>query len=294
VIKIMSSADLYAGLSGIDLSGDSFDLGEGLVIRSTYAHIFAPFTIAFAPAPAPGRHHPGPWASASGGVSYDIKAELFIPANVESRYDSQTKLACVILFLLRIGINPAITLPVFSNRAFSTKPSSLEKDVIIQPFEVQPRIFPLGIDNSAANADSLSWVRDRWQVTNNIMTASPEFTLAVDALDKGQFIQNTALTLVSLWGALEALFSPNTAELRFRVSALIAAFLAPPGVARQKRQKEIAKLYDKRSAAAHGKPKHSEQHLLDTFNLVREVLIKIIERGSVPTADELDEMLFGV
>jgi len=75
---------------------------------------------------------------------------------------------------------------------------------------------------------------------------------------------------------------------------MIAAFLTPPGDARQERQKEIAKLYDKRSAAAHGKPKHSEQHLLDTFNLVREVLIKIIDRGSVPTADELDKMLFGV
>lgn len=288
----MLNADLYAGLSGIDLSADSFDLTEGLVIRSTYAHIFAPYMIAFSPAPS-GRHHPGPWSSASGGVSYTVVAELIIPAEVETRYDSKIKIACVILFLLRLGINPAITLPVFSNRAFSTKPSSLEEGVIIQPFEVQPRVFPLGMNNSVADTDSLGWVRDRWQMTNNIMTASPEFALAVEALDKGQFIQNTALTLVSLWAALEALFSPNTAELRFRISALIASFLEPPGDARQKRQKEIAKLYDKRSAAAHGKPKHSEQHLLDTFNLLREVVIKIIERGGVPTTDELDKILFG-
>jgi|SRR5712691_1739992 len=78
---------------------------------------------------------------------------------------------------------------------------------------------------------------------------SAEFALAVDALSSGQFVRSSALILDSLWGALEALFSPSTTELKFRVSSLIAAFLEPFGNSRGLQQKQIAKLYDKRSAA---------------------------------------------
>ena len=99
--------------------------------------------------------------------------------------------------------------------------------------------------------------------------------------------------MVSIWGALEALFSPSTTELKFRVSALIAAFLEPPGMERAKLQKEIAKLYDKRSAAAHGKPKHEPEDLLSSFNLLRRVLIAIIASGKVPSKNDLEGMLFG-
>ena len=78
--------------------------------------------------------------------------------------------------------------------------------------------------------------------------------------------------------------------MRFRVSALIASFLEKPGSSRRELQKKIAKLYDKRSAAAHGQPKHDQQHLLETFNLLRNVLFKIIESGYVPNQEQLDIM----
>jgi hypothetical protein len=58
-------------------------------------------------------------------------------------------------------------------------------------------------------------------------------------------------------------------------------------------QKEIAKLYDKRSAAAHGKPKHDEEDLLASFNLLRRVLMTIIENKNVPSREDLEDLLFG-
>jgi hypothetical protein len=58
-------------------------------------------------------------------------------------------------------------------------------------------------------------------------------------------------------------------------------------------QKRIASLYDKRSAAAHGKPKHAAEDLVATFTILREVLIKFIEEGHVPTKQECEERLFG-
>ncbi len=33
---------LYGGLSGIELDVDSFDLGHGVIISKTYAHLMSP------------------------------------------------------------------------------------------------------------------------------------------------------------------------------------------------------------------------------------------------------------
>lgn len=190
-------------------------------------------------------------------------------------------------------MNPSTALRVFSNYPFAALPQIPDKQANLFPFEVQRRHFPLAVEGGTATAIALAWVKDRWQVANNLTTESAEFALAVEAIDTGQFVQNSALSLVSLWGALEALFSPSTSELKFRVSSLIAAFLEPPGNKRASLQKDVAQLYDKRSAAAHGKPKHEPEDLLSTFNLLRRVLIAIIDKQKVPSKNDLEGMLFG-
>ena len=283
---------VYAGLSGLELEGEGYDLGSGILLSKTYAHMMAPFVMAFKPAP-PGSHHPGPWKAASGGFSFDVNAELLIPAQIEAEFGPPIAVARTVVFLLRLWVNPAITLPVFSNSPFAVLPQTPDKEAKLFPFEIQQRHFPLGIVGGAGSADAIAWVRDHWKVTHKLTLDNSEFALAIEAIDMGQFVQNSALTLVSLWGALEALFSPSTFELKFRVSALIAAFLEPPGMERGKLQKEIARLYDMRSAAAHGKPKHEPEDLLHTFNLLRRVLIAIISNRKVPSKDDLEGMLFG-
>lgn len=291
-MSTLFGSDIHAGLSGIELDEESYDLGEGILLRRTFAHLFAPFMIAFKPAP-PGKPHPGPWQSASGGVSFDVSAEIHIPAHIESEFGSTIAVARIVLFLLRLGVNPAITLPVFANYPFNTLAQTPEAEASLFPYEVQRRHFPLGVVGGIVDQDAASWVSERWKSTHKLTESSLEFALAVEAIDSGQFIENHALALISLWGALEALFSPAKAELRFRVSALIASFLEEPGAKRAERQKAIAKLYDMRSAAAHGTPTHGPEHLLQTFTLLREVLFKIIDMGRVPSKPELEGMLFG-
>jgi len=226
------------------------------------AHFMMAFT-----RPSGSGHHPGPWKAASGqGFSFDVNAELMIPAHIEEKFGSKLEVAVTIVFLLRLAVNPATTLPVFSNYPFALLPKVQDNDAQLLPFETQRRHFPLGVVGGRATADAVEWVKERWQVAHKLINGSSEFSLAVDAIDGGQFVQNPALTLVSLWGALESLFSPSTAELKFRVSSLIAAYLEPPGKSRHTLQKKIAKLYDMRSAAAHGKPKHEAEDLLLIFH----------------------------
>ena len=291
-MSTLFAGDVHAGLAGLQLDIESFDLGEGVFLRKTYAHLMAPFLMAFEPAPREG-HHPAPWKAASGGFAFDVDADLSIPAAIEEQYGSRLSVAKTIVFLLRIGVNPAIRLPVLANHPFAALSQVANGQANLYPFEVEPRHFRLSVDDGIATADSLSWVKQRWQVTHRLTREKAEFSLAVDALDAGQFVQNSALALVSLWAALEALFSPSTFELRFRVSALIAAYLEPPGTDRAGLQKTIAKLYDKRSAAAHGRPKHNQEDLLSTFSLLRRVLMAMIDRGMVPSKDYLECLLFG-
>jgi hypothetical protein len=101
-----------------------------------------------------------------------------------------------------------------------------------------------------------------------------------------------AESIVSLWGALEAIFAPHKAELVFRVSAQLAAFLEPRGVRRLEKQREIVKMYNLRSAAAHGFPKHRGEDLVKTFELLRIAIIRMIERKEVPNKEKLEQLLF--
>jgi len=287
------NGNIHFGISNLKIEENSFDLGDGIIISKTYAHLMSPFIVAFQPAP-PGKHHPAPWKSTYGGNSFDINAELFIPSHIEEKYESKIEVARTIGFLFRLGINPATQFTVFSNHSFSELPKIPDSESIICPFDTQTRYFMLSVESENTNTNALKWLAERWQTVHKLTKEKNEFALAVNAIDTGQFIQNSGLTMVLLWGALESLFSPSTSELRFRVSSLIAAYLEKPGIERVKRQKEVSKLYDKRSAAAHGKPKHNSDDLLRTFNLLRDVVWKIIDDKKVPRKKDLENLLFGI
>jgi len=285
---------LYIGLSGLTMAVDAIELGDGLVLRKTYAHLMAPLIMAFQPAP-PDRHHPGPWKTVHGGQGFDVTAEIFVPIKNGKEQHNAVDVAETITFLVRIFIDPAVTMSVLSNHSVSLIASVPDRQANLIPLEVSRRYFPLCAEDGRATVESLEWIKRRWQLTHKYVCESSEFALAVEAFsNKAQFQDNSALILVSLWAALEALFSPSTSELRFRVSAPIAAYLESPGTERAALQKEVAKLYDKRSSAVHGVPKHDQDDVVSTLLLLRRVLMTIIENGKIPTKEELEAKLFGV
>ncbi len=126
------------------------------------------------------------------------------------------------------------------------------------------------------------------------MHESEEFNLLMQALDQSLFARSVELALLALWGALEAVFSPGRNELRFRVTALIATFLEPPGEDRRSLQRKLTKLYDSRSAAAHGRSESLLAPLLATYVTVKRIVTKILEENRVPTPRQLENELFGV
>ncbi|POO56160.1 HEPN domain-containing protein [Agrobacterium rosae] len=283
---------LFVGLSGFELSDRSLILPRGMRIQGTFAHLMSPLTVAFA-RPEGGGPHPGPWKAARGGFGQDITAQLMIPPQADQTFSGRLEVAKTLLFLMRLWSSPEITAPTFSNTAFRDIIDAPDGDATLLAFEHKPRYFLLKSEKPETTVDTLPWVADNFESANRLITTSSEFRLAAYTLDSGQFVENTALVLVSIWGALEAIFSPSKTELSFRVSSLIASYLYPPGVTRRDAQRKIAGLYNKRSAAAHGKPSHGGQDLLESFEILRKVLIKFIRDGEVPTKETLEGNLFG-
>ncbi|MCR8493162.1 HEPN domain-containing protein [Ochrobactrum sp. WV_118_8] len=288
----VKDGDLFIGLSGLRLDDTRMSFSRGIVLETTFAHLMSPMTMAFAP-PGPGGYHPAPWKSARGGFGRDITAQIAIPKSAAGSFDERMEIAFTLLFLLRLLSDPAVTMPAIANMPFAEIAKADDGVAHIVSIEHRSRYFELGLVDHSKTVDTLQWVQDYFETALKLRKESTEFRLASFAIDSGQFIDNTALVLISLWGALEALFSPSTSELRFRVSALIAAYLYPPGEERRDQQKRIASLYDKRSAAAHGKPSHGGDDLLATFELLRRVLIRFIREGDVPTKQTLENKLFG-
>ncbi|RTL50762.1 MAG: hypothetical protein EKK40_11655 [Bradyrhizobiaceae bacterium] len=286
------AGNLYVGLSDLTLGDKAIEFPLSIKLESTFAHIMSPITVAFA-RPTTGGHHPGPWKAARGGFGQDITAQITIPTSAGPSVDDRMVIAKTIVFLLRLWTDPSIVMPALSNIPFSQIAHADDGVAQIMPLEHRRRIFQLGLVDQSQVLDSLTWVVDNFTSALTLTKESAEFRLAAHALDSGQFVEDSALILISLWGALEAIFSPSPSELRFRVSALISSYLNPPGSKRMEHQKQIAELYDKRSAAAHGKRKHDGDDVLQTFELLRQVLINMIREGKVPTRIHLENKLFG-
>jgi hypothetical protein len=98
--------NIYAGLTGLPIEVDRFDLGLGVVVERTFAHLMAPFMLAFAPA-EPGKAHPAPWRASHGGLGFDMVVQLSNPASLESESPlGQQGTLWWVVALLRLRLGP--------------------------------------------------------------------------------------------------------------------------------------------------------------------------------------------
>ena len=286
---------MYVGLIGVRLSSEVVSLGGGVNLRAAYAHRFQVANFAFAPPLKAGAHHPGPWMSfplAGGG---DVLAELVVPDGLAETQDEHQMIAMTIVTLLRLWCDPDIEV-AFESLVATAELAAKAKPGDLRVIQSRSRAVRFAIDRSDSlqfSSGSTSWVADHWPAAVRLRTQAPEFSLLLETFETAQIMPSKAMMLVSMWGALEAVFTAEKSELRFRVSCNVAAYLEEVGDERAALQKRVLKLYDARSAAAHGSNRFSDEALLATVDLYRRVLFRIIESGSVPDREFLERRLFG-
>ena len=203
------TAALYAGFAGVTLQPDEYDLGNGLMLSRTYAHVMAPFVAAFKPAP-PGKPHPAPWRAAGGGVFTDIHVQLSVPSELPDQFRlDRSNTAWLISALITLKITPRITVPVLSNLPFPQVSQSTD-DPVLRPMELMdhPLIPEIDAPTELTPAE-LVWVRSNWLATGQVAHSSSEFNLALQGFYYSTRTSSPPLALLSLWALLEELFGSS-------------------------------------------------------------------------------------
>lgn len=284
----------YAGLSGITLKSNTpLSIGEHVQLTPTYAHLMAPFLMAFA-RPEPGKHHPAPWVAVSGGLSFDIDVEVAVSDELAKQQGvAGDFLVWFIVALLRIRMGPSFVIPALGRQPFSDA-ARMGNEAQLFPAEIEPVRRSL-IDNSIREISELDvrWLESVLMSAGALFFNKPAFRVLFEACDQCCFTRHEGLALVQLWAGLEAVFSPDKAELRYRVSTNLASYLESPGTIRLALQKRLVKLYDSRSSAAHGREGKASTELKETFAVARRTLTRMIDEGSVPSHAELEAKVFG-
>ncbi len=305
--------DIYAGISGIDLNFESLDLGDGVLLSKTSAHVLAPYMVVF-DTDQSGRSESSDvlnksfvrdpdgtkWVNVTDKTEvipaqreYAIAAELYFPVDVLSAMGGDRILLIHwIIALLRIWSAPTASVPIIANVSFGAALKTNER--LIFPFETEPRGIHLEMPSGRSqNLDRLSWVKGCWKPGLELAKKHKELHLAVQAIDQAHFIHDWALGVLLIWAAIEGLFSPSRSELQFRISALISSYLEPPGDQRLVLHKQLIKLYEGRSAAAHRRSSIDRNVFFESMQLLRRIIVKMISDSQVPSKDDLEARLFG-
>jgi len=284
---------IYAGLAGIKLNLDEFELAHGITISKTFAHIMTPFLMAFSPPKSPSGHHPAPWKAVHGGMGADFEVQLFIPKSFnEPNFFDRLNTVWFISALLRLKFCSDLSITSITSKPFR---EISHDNTSVHPAEFFSQRFLIPVERKEIlDKSDLVWLDKHWFQGGKLMGQHKTLNVAFRAVDSCASIPNPSLGLVLIWGALEALFVNSKAELSFRTSAAIASYLEPFGKARFDLHKQLTKLYSARSAAAHGSAKNVWDSYVETYSIVRRALLKMIGDNHVPSHDELEQGIFGL
>jgi hypothetical protein len=110
---------LYGGLAGVEIEPAEFNLAPGLTLRRTFAHVMAPYILAFAPPPRPRAPHPAPWRSARGGVEFDVLVEIALATDQRPTNFDRLNTLWWVVALIRLRTGAPARVPVISDVPFA-------------------------------------------------------------------------------------------------------------------------------------------------------------------------------
>src|SRR5215207_10645119 len=106
---------LFGGISGLRLEVPEFRLCDGFFARDTFAHVFAPYIVAFGKPKTPHAPHPGPWVAAKGGLGFDVMIELSLAQDVRPTGFDRLNTLWWVLALVRLITTASARMPVVSD-----------------------------------------------------------------------------------------------------------------------------------------------------------------------------------
>lgn len=289
---MFDNSKVYLGMSGVKISFDELVLPKGVIARRVYAHFMSPHMVALE-SPTREKLAPSPWKSVRGSSDKIVCWELEVDLTKKPKGVEAYDYVKTIVSLLRLGLSPQLHCFLISSVSFASKAEFNDRDPEVSLWETN-RVLVLKGANDELSQSMFGWIAENLERCIVLIYKHYELKLAVSSLDEVNFQQSLPMSLVLLWGALEAIFTKDKVELRFRVSIMVASYLEPDdGDKAYLLYKKIAKLYNERSKAAHGDNSVNQEILLQTYDLLYKSVEKMFEQNSVPTKENLERSLLG-
>lgn len=277
-----SQVRLYAAFTGLGVN-ERVEISSGLSLDQTYAHVMAPYILAFSPA-EDGKPHPGPWKSASGGIAVDVYAQATLQEGMNIGDFDRLNSIWFLTALLRLSISASIRVPFISDTSFSEAASGVEP--VFWPVEIDgvSKIHPF---HTVANpVKELLWVSQHIKQGAALML-DEGFSLAVQSNDRGYHAESFSTALVLFWSSLEALFRPGKRDITKTLSKMVATYLSDDPSDRDRSYQEIKALYEVRGDMIHAARKPDRISTERTANIARRALMRVIEEGNLPDGQRL-------
>ena len=242
---------LFGGISGVTLSTTEFEIASGLFVRDTYAHVMAPYIMAFKKPTEKGAAHPGPWhAAKGGGLGFDVTIEIFLDQQVRPSNFDRLNTLWFVLSLLRLVSGAPIRMPVISDTSFANVQNS-SREPSLWPLEMLPHQLQLMKKPSTEiSIAHLQWIRKHLN-TSSLLLRHASLNRAFQTFDSTNWAHSSGSALLMIWAAVEALFQPGRLNITKTLAATVATYLHSPGPERDREYGHIAQLYEARGNAAH-------------------------------------------
>ncbi len=229
---------------------------------------------------------------AIGRYSHGIRHELCVSREFGSNDQAPFSLAWWIISCLRVRTLAELLIPAVADHSWSTIAAVQNRTCYARLLEDVPQARRLSEPVPVSKAD-LQWVSSHL-VAFATLLQHPSFRLAVDALSTHHLQTSERMMAAMLWSGIEALFAIDS-ELRFRLSASVAAALESRGPARHKLHAKIKRLYDVRSKAVHGGVVSEDklrEHVMQVRALLSRLLCTFTEAGALPAKRDMEALIF--
>lgn len=207
-----------------------------------------------------------------------------------------------------IGFNQFITPGILKNGTLSTAVKCDEKSIEFIPinlFQFPAPLFAEDMKKARISKSEFEWVCKSHYILYELCFTE-NISPVMEAMSYYYQDLPPRAKMTIIWAAIEDLLKPKGNKIRFGIRARGAMLLGRTDEEVEMLFKQIGNLYGKRSAATHGrrftymqgvKPDLSDNRLttdlralMTSYQLLCDILIKIIDRGSLFNELELQEL----
>ncbi len=269
---------LYGGLARASLHCQAVELLPGLELRRSYAYVFAPAMVAFAPPPAPRSAHPAPWHAADGGgIAETVEVEVFLAADARPfALDRLDTVRCVASLIRLLGGAP-VCMPILSSQPFNAVPNS-KLDTTILSLETVPNWSGRSV---SITPDFVERLR-HFLGSASVLLQDDDVFRAFSLADGMWWLPSWTAQMLALWTAAETLMRPGRTSVGAKLADSIRSYLGLNRSDGDRLYNEVTRLYFSRGSAAHAGRTPVAADMDASYRIVRGILLRCFADGQRP------------